>query len=104
MELGEDKTKLSNEAVDKELKDLPGWFRDGSFLKKDFIFTNYRQINTFLPYLTDTIVKLNHHPDFSFESGKKKVSIEVTTHSEGGLTKSDIKLARTLNLWQENAG
>ena len=77
----EDKTALTDEQIDAELATLDGWRRDGIFMKKDFIFANFKEINAFLPHLTATIVAQNHHPDFSFISGEKKVSVEVTTHS-----------------------
>ena len=96
----ENKTKLAEAEVDKELKSLEGWKRDGIFLKKDFIFTTFKEINKFLPHLTSTIVEQNHHPDFSFNCDEKRVSIKVTTHSEGGLTQSDLNLAITLNQWK----
>ncbi len=97
----EDKTCMTDQQVDEELSGLEGWYRDGRFLKKEFVFANFREINQFLPYLTKTIVDQNHHPDFAFISGQKKVKIEVTTHSEGGLTKSDINLAEALNQWRD---
>ena len=58
----EDKTALSDEQIDAELVTLDGWHRDGIFMKKDFIFANFKEINDFLPHLTATIVAQNHHP------------------------------------------
>ena len=97
--MAEDKTRLTTEQIDDELRKLDGWARVGIFLKKDFIFANFKEINTFLPHLASTIVELNHHPDFSLSCAQKKISIKVTTHSEGWLTKSDLDLARTLEKW-----
>ena len=97
----EDKTRLSGEQIDKELKKLDGWKRDEVFLKKDFVFANFKEINKFLPYMSSTIVKLNHHPDFSLVCAEKRISIKVTTHSEGGLTQSDLNLALTLDKWRD---
>ena len=96
----EDKIKLTTEQIDKELKNLGGWKRDGIFLRKDFVFANFKEINQFLPYLTSSIVRQNHHPDFTFVAGAKKLSIKVTTHSEGAVTRSDLNLATTLNQWR----
>jgi 4a-hydroxytetrahydrobiopterin dehydratase len=95
----ENKAPLTDEQIDTEIEQLEGWSRDGKFLKKDFVFANFKEINRFLPHLTASVVSQNHHPDFSFISGEKKVSIEVTTHSEGGLTQADLNLARALNDW-----
>ena len=97
----EDKTGLTNEQVDKELKNLNGWRREERILKKDFTFNNFKEINKFLPYLATTIVKQNHHPDFSLITKEKRISIVITTHSVGGLTQADINFARTLNTWKD---
>ncbi|MCH2176341.1 MAG: 4a-hydroxytetrahydrobiopterin dehydratase [Lentisphaeria bacterium] len=96
----EDKTLLSKD----ELSSLPtGWTVDGIFLDKTFYFDNYKQINLFLPWFTQVIVEQNHHPDFEFDSGAKTVHLRMTTHSEGGLTQADLKLASTLNQWESLA-
>lgn len=96
----EDKTRLTDDQVAAELASLDGWARYGKFIKKEFAFANYREINQFLPHLTKMIVEQNHHPDFAFDSGTKTVSCKVTTHSEGGITRADIQLARALNDWR----
>ncbi|MBL4889395.1 MAG: 4a-hydroxytetrahydrobiopterin dehydratase [Candidatus Lindowbacteria bacterium] len=97
--MGENKARLTDDETDIELQKLEGWRREGIFLKKDYIFENFKQINAFLPHLTTTIVSQNHHPDFSLVCAEKKVAVEVTTHSEGGITKADIGLAQALELW-----
>lgn len=96
----EDKTRLTDEQVDAKLDELDGWSRDGIYLQKDYIFDNFTEINTFLPYMAETIVEQNHHPDLIFMPGDKKVSLKMTTHSEGGLTQSDIDLATALENWR----
>lgn len=96
----EDKTLLTDAAIAAQLADLPGWRRDDVFLKKDFVFANYKEINQFLPFMTRTIVALNHHPDFEFVGGEKRVSFVTTTHSAGCLTQADLSLAKALNGWR----
>jgi len=100
----EDKTRLSDEQIATELAGLEGWTRDGQFIQKDFLFASFKEINRFLPYLTQTIVAQNHHPDFAFVGGQKKVAVKVTTHSEGGVTRADLDLAAALNRWREATG
>jgi len=95
----EDKSVLTDDQLAAAIAALDGWHRDGIYLKKDFVFANYKQINAFLPYLTTTIVAQNHHPDFAFVGGDKRVSVEVTTHSAGRLTQADIDLAAALDAW-----
>jgi 4a-hydroxytetrahydrobiopterin dehydratase len=96
----EDKTSLTNEQADAALAVLDGWQRDGIFIRKDFIFANFAEINQFLPHLAATVVAQNHHPDFALVCAEKKVAVEVTTHSAGGLTQADINLATVLNGWR----
>jgi len=39
----------------------------------------------------------NHHPDI-FVHGWNKVRLELSTHSEGGLTEADFELAARIDL------
>jgi len=94
--MNEDKTKLTKEEIRVALEELPGWYVDREYLKKDFVFENFSMINKFLPYLVEKIIEHNHHPDFSLNTGSKRISIEMTTHSSGGLTKADLDLATSI--------
>ncbi len=96
----EDKTILSETEINSLLNQLDGWSKDGLYIQKTFRFTNFKEINTFLPYLTTTIINHNHHPDFTFDSSAKSVFIRVTTHSEKAITRCDIDLAAALNNWR----
>ncbi len=96
----EDKTKLTEKKLNALIDQLEGWSIDGLYIQKTFTFTNFKDINTFLPHLAKTIVSQNHHPDFSFDSGSKSIFIKVTTHSEKAITQCDIDLAAALNDWR----
>lgn len=95
----EDKTVFTSAEVDKELPSLAGWRRDGVIISRDFTFDNFKDITAFLNHLVRAITEQNHHPDFSLDTGKRTVSVSVTTHSEKAVTHSDILFARTLNGW-----
>jgi len=97
--MSEDKTSLSPEAADEELKKIEGWSRDGIAISRNFTLANFRDITSFLNHLVRTITEQNHHPDFSLDTGSRTVSVTVTTHSAGAVTKADILFARTLNAW-----
>lgn len=99
----ENKITLSADEVDVELQTLAGWSRDGIIISRDFVFTNFKDITSFLNHLTKTITDQNHHPDFSLDTGKRTIAVSVTTHSEGAVTNSDILFARTLNEWQSGS-
>ncbi len=99
--MSEDKTTLTDQEVDQKLESLDGWKRSGIYLLKDYVFSDFKEINKFLPFFTKTIVEHNHHPDFCFIGGDKKVALKMTTHSEGGLTQADLNLAEALEKWNE---
>ena len=96
----EDKTILSIEEVDRELETLEGWTREDVVISRDFTFTKFKDITSFLNHLVRTITDMNHHPDFSLDTGSRTVSVSVTTHSEKAITRSDIQFARAVNAWQ----
>ena len=98
--MAEDKTVLSASEVDEELRRLEGWSRTDTIIARDFTFSNFRDITSFLNHLVKTITEMNHHPDFSLNTGTKTVSVSVTTHSAKAVTRADIQFASELNAWQ----
>ena len=97
--MSENKTVLTPEEVNEELKTLEGWSRDGIIISRDFVLANFKDITSFLNHLAKTITDMNHHPDFSLDTGSKTVAVSVTTHSEQAVTSSDVNFARALNAW-----
>ncbi len=95
----EDKTVLNAAEVDEELKTLKGWTRDDVIISRDFTFATFKDITSFLNHLVATITTMNHHPDFSLNTGSRTISVSVTTHSEKAVTRADIQFARALNSW-----
>jgi pterin-4a-carbinolamine dehydratase len=95
----EDKTALSATETDTELKALEGWSRDDITISRDFVLANFRDITAFLNHLVGTITTMNHHPDFSLDTGSRTVAVSVTTHSAQAVTRADIDFARALNAW-----
>ena len=96
----EDKTKLTKKEIETLVNDLEDWHINGTWLKKKYLFDNFKEINRFLPYLANTIVNQNHHPEVAFDTKTKSITIKMTTHSEGQITKSDINLASALEKWK----
>lgn len=98
--MNEDKTTMSAQQADQELQSIEGWSRDNITITRDFKLANFKDITSFLNHLVETITVQNHHPDFSLNTGSRTISVAVTTHSAGAVTKADILFARTLNAWQ----
>ncbi len=93
----EDKTLLSQEELQKELKELDGWSREFKCISRRFYIEDWAQITRFIKHIAQVIEETNHHPDIVFHTATKTITVSTTTHSEGGITRADIHLARRLN-------
>ncbi len=87
--------KLSKTDIDKELKSLPGWSVVNEKLHKEFQFDNFNKAFGFMTRAAMEIEKMNHHPEWF--NVYNKITIELTTHDAGGITKNDVNLAKILN-------
>jgi 4a-hydroxytetrahydrobiopterin dehydratase len=87
--------KLSQEDIDEELKSLQGWSVVNEKLHKEFQFDNFNQAFGFMTRSAMEIEKMNHHPEWF--NVYNKITIELTTHDAGGITKNDVNLAKILN-------
>ena len=83
--------RLSDEEIDQRLAGLEGWERDGDGIRKQFELDDFKGSVDFVNRLTPEAEEMNHHPDL--EISWNKVTVQVTTHSEGGLTANDFELA-----------
>jgi 4a-hydroxytetrahydrobiopterin dehydratase len=81
--------------IDEQLKDLPGWSTVNEKLHKEFQFESFNQAFGFMTRAAMEIEKMNHHPEWF--NVYNRITIELTTHDAGGITKNDITLARILN-------
>jgi len=84
-------TIIKNEKINEHLKGLEGWeLRDKeihtNFKRKDFIDSI-----GFVSRIALLAERADHHPDILVQYNK--VDITLSTHSEGGVTEKDIKLA-----------
>ena len=87
--------RLSQTDIDEELKSLPGWSVVNEKLHKEFQFDSFNQAFGFMTRAAMEIEKMNHHPEWF--NVYNKITIELTTHDAGGITKNDINLAKILN-------
>jgi 4a-hydroxytetrahydrobiopterin dehydratase len=87
--------KLSQTDIDEELKNLAGWSVVNEKLHKEFQFDSFNQAFGFMTRAAMEIEKMNHHPEWF--NVYNKITIELTTHDAGGITKNDVNLAKILN-------
>ncbi len=82
---------LTAEEIQTRLAALPGWSLEGNEIVKTFSFPSYLagidSVNTVAKHAEE----MNHHPDLHI--GWRKVTVRLSTHSEGGVTELDFKLA-----------
>lgn len=86
---------LTQEQVTAELDATPGWSQDGTSIVMVVTREDFRDALLFVNavgYLAETA---NHHPDIKI--GWNKVTLELSTHSAGGLTTNDFALARQIS-------
>jgi 4a-hydroxytetrahydrobiopterin dehydratase len=92
--------KLTDDEIDAALGDLPGWARDGDVLEATFKRRDWKGALAFVNRIGDEAERRDHHPDLCI-TGYRSVTVRLTTHSEGGVTKRDVNLARWI---AESAG
>ena len=59
-----------------------------------FDFKDFTQAFGFMKRVALAANRMDHHPDWS--NAYNKVTIDLSTHSVGGLTKNDFELARKI--------
>jgi 4a-hydroxytetrahydrobiopterin dehydratase len=72
-----------------------GGDRSGDAIRRQFELDDFKGSVDFVNRLTPEAEDMNHHPDL--EISWNKVTVSVTTHSEGGLTENDFELARRVS-------
>ena len=85
---------LTNDALAEVLSDLDGWsvVEDGTAIEAEFSFKGFNAAFGFITRVALAAERQNHHPEWS--NVYNRVTIRWTTHSEGGVTELDVKLAR----------
>jgi len=87
--------KLAPEEIAQALADLEGWdLNDEKFYKK-FEFPNFVRAFGFMSSAALVAESMNHHPEWF--NVYNRVEIHLTTHDVGGISDSDVVLAKKLN-------
>ncbi len=83
--------RLSDEEIGERLAALEGWERQGDAIAKRYEGDDFMWSVGLVNRLAPVAEEMNHHPDL--EISWNKVTVTLSTHSEGGLTANDFELA-----------
>ncbi len=83
---------LNENEIKTRLKDITGWEFGDNLIGKDYELKDFKSALGFVNKVGEEAEKMDHHPDIFLHSWNK-VRITVSTHSAGGVTENDFKLA-----------
>lgn len=88
---------LSDQERQKALAELDGWqvARGGNAITKSFKFKTFNEAFAFMTRAALAAEKMDHHPEWF--NVYNRVDVTLSTHSAGGVTELDIKLAKKIN-------
>ncbi|HEX2387523.1 MAG TPA: 4a-hydroxytetrahydrobiopterin dehydratase [Solirubrobacterales bacterium] len=86
---------LSDEEIDRRLRDLEGWEREGDAIARSFDRGDFVGSVRFVDAIVEPAEEMGHHPDL--EISWATVTIRISSHSEGGLTAADFELAARID-------
>jgi 4a-hydroxytetrahydrobiopterin dehydratase len=72
------------------------WRHDGQAIVREWTFADFAGAIAFVNRVAEAAEAANHHPDILVH-GWNKVRLELSTHSEGGLTEADFELAARID-------
>jgi len=88
------RVRLSEAELAKALSELPGWRIENGKLHREWRFADFNAAFGFMTSVAILAEALDHHPDWS--NSYTKVVIDLVSHDAGGLTASDVKLAKKM--------
>jgi 4a-hydroxytetrahydrobiopterin dehydratase len=89
---------LTDEEISRQLADLPDWNQSTGpdrAITATFELTDFVAALDFVNQVGHAAEQMNHHPDIDIRWNK--VTLVLSTHSEGGITQLDIELAHRIS-------
>lgn len=86
---------LTEDEITAALAKLPGWTRDGDAITTTAELADFRAAMLYVGAVAYLAEDANHHPDITINWNK--VTLTLSTHSEGGLTPNDTSLAQKIS-------
>jgi 4a-hydroxytetrahydrobiopterin dehydratase len=73
-----------------------GWEERDGRLHRELEFADFSEAFAFMTRVALLAEKLDHHPDWS--NAWNRVTIDLTSHDVGELTRRDVRMAEAINL------
>jgi 4a-hydroxytetrahydrobiopterin dehydratase len=86
---------LDDQEIRSRLEELEGWERSGDAIRKQYKLDDFVGSVQFVEKLVEPAEDMGHHPDL--EISWNRVTVTLSTHSQGGLTEADFELARRID-------
>jgi 4a-hydroxytetrahydrobiopterin dehydratase len=93
---------LDHGTVDAELADGIAWERQGDELVKTRRGKDFADALAYVNFVGALAEDMNHHPDIDIRWNA--VTLRLSTHSEGGITRLDLDLARRIDALTATGG
>lgn len=86
---------LSEKEIKEKLKGLESWQLKGNEIIKTYAHKDFIDAMAFVNKVAILAEKADHHPDILVKYNK--VTLTLSTHSQGGVTDNDINLAGNID-------
>ena len=86
---------LSDEEIEARLEGLERWDRRGDAIVREVDCGDFTGSVDLVNRIAPVAEEMNHHPDLDISWSK--VTVSLSTHSQGGLTDNDFELARRID-------
>lgn len=86
---------LSDHEIERELKSMPDWARDGLAIAKLYHFESFLEAIAFVNRVAAVATELDHHPDIMVSYDE--VRVRTWTHKKDAVTRADFMLARKID-------
>ena len=87
--------ELTPEKIKAALPSIKDWKKQSASITRTYQFKDFAQAMEFVNEVAALAEEANHHPDIDIRWNK--VTLVLTTHSEGGLTQNDFDLAMKID-------
>jgi 4a-hydroxytetrahydrobiopterin dehydratase len=87
--------KLGDEEVENRMLRLRGWSQEDGAISRTLQFRDFKESKAFVDRVAEVAERDQHHPDIHIEYDK--VRLVLSTHSAGGLTDNDFKMAEQID-------